>query len=84
MSTVKARIAVDDTVSRGFVESTKLTSLHRDSAHLGIGVRWPLDTGSFAAGPNAEVVGSTLRLSCQGGAYTLSESAIAAAQSTSP
>lgn len=34
------------------------------------------DTGSFAAGPTVDVVGSTLRLNYQGGAYTLSESAI--------
>ncbi|MBL8742624.1 MAG: hypothetical protein JNK04_16065, partial [Myxococcales bacterium] len=34
------------------------------------------DTGSFAAGPTVEVVGATLRLNYQGGAYTLSESAI--------
>lgn len=36
----------------------------------------PPDTGSFAAGPTVEVVGSQLRLNYQGGAYTLSESSI--------
>ncbi len=36
----------------------------------------PADTGSFAAGPSVDVAGSTLRLAYQGGAYTLSDSAI--------
>lgn len=34
------------------------------------------DTGSFAASPTAELAGATLRLTYQGGLYTMSDSAV--------